>query len=493
MRSKLFALVILLSVTHLLPASGMAKGKDRSPLKKGNQYPFQSPFLPGSGDAKYSCPVNTDNGVSVNAHAMNRTASVQLADSIYYWSWDTTSAAYLAVPFEKIIDIQYDGNNNVTGETWQTWNGFSWQNTSRGIYTYSPANARITDLRQTWNGSAWVNATLNTVTYDQNNNRTHDLRQNWSGSAWLNSTLSVYTYDVNNNQTGGLSQTWSGSSWSNISRQSNTYDVNNNRISELYQPWGGSAWVNHSLFNYYYDFNNNRVNSVGQLWVGSAWVNNQNIVSTYNTNNKLTSHMYEAWNGSAWAHDALYSITYDAYDNVISTSNQDWFGGGWYDGRLDSFFYDSNNNLIDYRIQNWSGFVWLNDYISHRVYDAGNYLVTETYTYWDTTGTMAEYGDSIIYYYHTVVGTQDVEAGKGGLSVYPNPVSDQLSVSGRDFAGIGKVEIYNLAGMKVYEANYSGYPKEIKADVSQLADGMYFLKVSSEKENVTFKMVKRTD
>jgi len=428
-------------------------------------------------------------GSGSNYHASAaKTSSVSLwLDSVYTWSWDTASVAFQSVPYEKKTDISVDANNNLTGETIQSFNGSAWVNVTRKSYNFINGVYPAGTLGESWNGSAWENASLTTITYNANNYRTSELAQTWNGSAWENSGLSTYTYDVNNNMTSELTQHWSGTSWTNTARHTFVYDVNNNLMSDLYQTWSGSAWSNMNQASYGYDFNNNRTSNVIQVWQSSAWVNYQQYISGYDVNNNLTSDLQQRWNGIAWVNNSMYSVTYDVNENITSTKLEAWIGG-WENNRKDTFVYDVYQNLTDYQVHVWDDSIWLNSYLSRMNYDLNNYLVNEWYTYWDSTGTFAEEGDSLAYYYHVPTGTRDLVPSLR-VQVYPNPAKDLLMVTDISQNGINEIEMINAEGRKVLGKTYPG-TRVLQLDISQLPEGMYMLKVYSEKGILTSKVLK---
>lgn len=71
------------------------------------------------------------------------------------------------------------------------------------------------------------------------------------------------------------------------------------------------------------------------------------------------------------------------------------------------------------------------------------------------------------------------------VSFYPNPVKDKLSIQSKN--KIDKLVIYNSLGQKMYES------KEEKASInmSNFNKGIYFLKVKSDVNTQTYKVVKR--
>ena len=61
-----------------------------------------------------------------------------------------------------------------------------------------------------------------------------------------------------------------------------------------------------------------------------------------------------------------------------------------------------------------------------------------------------------------------------GITVYPNPMADQLHVKGES----GIIEIYDVAGKSVLTSNYSG---DTTIEVSDLSSGSYTMKITNEK------------
>lgn len=73
----------------------------------------------------------------------------------------------------------------------------------------------------------------------------------------------------------------------------------------------------------------------------------------------------------------------------------------------------------------------------------------------------------------TVLGTLGIDENKKSIfTLYPNPVSDALYVTGKE---IDKIEIYNLIGAKVIETPRT----DNMIDVSFLSPGMYIIRVTN--------------
>ena len=73
------------------------------------------------------------------------------------------------------------------------------------------------------------------------------------------------------------------------------------------------------------------------------------------------------------------------------------------------------------------------------------------------------------------------------LKYYPNPVTNQLTITSLD--KITKVEIHNILGQLVKVINSNS--NEIFVEFGELTSGTYLLKVSSENKSENFKIIKK--
>ena len=239
------------------------------------------------------------------------------------------------------------------------------------------------------------------------------------------------TYDANNNHTSQLVQYWNGSAWDNDNKYTNTYDANNNLTSQLGQTWNGSAWDNDHKFTLTYDANNNQTNILHQTWNGSAWVNYYKSTNIYDANNNKTSQLHQYWNGSAWVNSSKYTYNYDA----------------------------------------------------------NNFLTSDTYIEWEATGTTITNGDSSYYYFHTVVGINNLTAQQGSISVYPNPSIDDIFIDG--LTGNGVVAIYNMLGEKIMSREFNAALMPLKLNIKNIAKGIYIVRANDDERERVVKMIKQ--
>ncbi|MGJ8593192.1 MAG: T9SS type A sorting domain-containing protein [Aquaticitalea sp.] len=73
-----------------------------------------------------------------------------------------------------------------------------------------------------------------------------------------------------------------------------------------------------------------------------------------------------------------------------------------------------------------------------------------------------------------------------GLKLYPNPANDFISIESNN-ALITSVEIFNILGKSVYSQNGL---TDNTLDISALSNGMYLLKITSDKGSITKKIIK---
>ena len=73
------------------------------------------------------------------------------------------------------------------------------------------------------------------------------------------------------------------------------------------------------------------------------------------------------------------------------------------------------------------------------------------------------------------------------IMVYPNPVSDKLSIEAQE--AIGKVEIYNVMGTLVY--SQKDCADKVEIETSQLPAGTYLIRLTTDNATVLRRFVKK--
>ena len=93
-----------------------------------------------------------------------------------------------------------------------------------------------------------------------------------------------------------------------------------------------------------------------------------------------------------------------------------------------------------------------------------------------------------------VILTFNVDGIGDALTVYPNPVDDELNIKGVvDNNEDVSIEIFDLTGKLVYSSTVtvSDYTLEALVNMTDFTSGSYMLKVTQNGESNTFKIVKK--
>ncbi|MEO8087776.1 MAG: T9SS type A sorting domain-containing protein [Bacteroidota bacterium] len=100
--------------------------------------------------------------------------------------------------------------------------------------------------------------------------------------------------------------------------------------------------------------------------------------------------------------------------------------------------------------------------------------------------------------FDVVAGIQ-AAVGSGQLAIFPNPVEDKFTIHNSLPIAIGitigkavEISIYNMIGELIIQPQTSGLTPESVIDVSQLTDGVYWLKLQTDNKIFHAKFVKST-
>ena len=121
--------------------------------------------------------------------------------------------------------------------------------------------------------------------------------------------------------------------------------------------------------------------------------------------------------------------------------------------------------------------------IQKLTFSGGNLIVNNTN---GSSGTFALAGNRYINFTDLTLGTISQQVVKNSFYVYPNPVSTVLNITNEDPAqSINHLEIISLEGRVVMKKN------TFQVDISALPRGMYFCRITSNKQTQTIKFLKQ--
>jgi hypothetical protein len=181
------------------------------------------------------------------------------------------------------------------------------------------------------------------------------------------------------------------------------------------------------------------------------------------------------------------TLTYDD-NNLISEFYQQWFNDAWVNASNITFTYDTHNNRTSESAKRWFSNAWVNSEEDILTYDVNNFLKSFVFNYWNTAGTFLTSGDSCYYYFHTVLGINNLLSQDRSIVIYPNPAKNKCEVQCAK-CKIKSIEIFNLAGEKVYDTGFSSGTDDSIEVSFDLPAGIYFVKVMDEKNMIVKKMI----
>lgn len=218
------------------------------------------------------------------------------------------------------------------------------------------------------------------------------------------------------------------------------------------------------------------------VWGGTTIYRNVEILDKYFLqNNTILCYRRDVAEQEKYSEDTFW--TYSYYIDSVCYSN------------LDSLICDSANTSID---SSWYNGRLMNDYFLN--YGWEDYTYTWVvgcgqayYKYWYYSG--SKYRESLIYYKKgfEVWGTSVIVSTKNELvddrfiEVYPNPAKDYVNINSEIETDI-LIEIYSITGANIKCLKLSKGTTNI--DISDLAKGMYLIKIKSNSSQIYKKLIK---
>ena len=105
------------------------------------------------------------------------------------------------------------------------------------------------------------------------------------------------------------------------------------------------------------------------------------------------------------------------------------------------------------------------------------------YTEKSTMAVMEKYFST----FHIKTGIEDVMLANDKVSVYPNPVVNELVIESE--TGINSIVVLNLLGQTIFEQTKSGFDNRIQIDFSKFAQGNYLLRVKLQDGSYSLKKI----
>lgn len=451
---------------------------------------------------------------------------------------------------QERTSFKYDSNNRVNEEVISEWdqNNNSWLYYSKKTFVYDPSGDVDTNTIYMWDtvNLNWKGQYKHEYAYASGSISMHVFYTWDSGnSVWVGSAKDEYTYDGNSNVTNYTRSTWDAgnTAWLYNFKYDKSYDTNNNDTSSVRSVWNtnSSSWINYSKLSNTYNGSNKLINTTAYLWdtINNIWYNDQKIDLYYTTAYADSSISY-SWNTNSmqWYISGQELFGYDGNFNVITDQNNTWdtTSNVYTNSNLRAFSFDGSNNKLSETYFIWDGAEWMGtdslvytdftgiyagstyDYYydfgsmmwlpatwDSKIHDS-NFSFTDImlpYYYnmedfhhkldfkinhsWDDVNAMWHMNTVAEYFYSdpNAQGLENLEA-ISFAKIYPNPFSNELTITVPDNSNTILFKLYDVAGRCVYETKSAG---SININ-NELTQGIYFYTAQSVGQTYTGKLIK---
>lgn len=409
-----------------------------------------------------------------------------------------------------LIELMIESNVNAAGlisdyvvTNWY-FNGISNNITTKnkGLFTYNDKNQKIMEVYQGWDfdGQIWKNRNKTAYEYNADGkiitefwydsydpgtmqwrlSRRVESDYNADGSQALNA---YYELDM---ETQTLKLTY---------KTENRIDAYGETVLEQNIQW--NTYLKQEIINHkrekIYDEQRNLLSETyinsNLNWDGSMYhleIEGEKIENTYNTLGKLLTTIEYYYANDGFVEDEKYEYTYHStYPAAVETEyaySWDKSTSTWKKeskGVLTSNFEVTRDDMI---------LPFGDEGESREVKMYFNYMANELLQYrWsEVLSDWEEAGKALVYFSQSEFSSLD-DVSAGNVVVYPNPVSDFISVR-LDAGTIANITLFDLQGRKLYESPVSN---QSKIDLSGLEKGVYFYQITINKEIVSGKLLKK--
>ena len=446
-----------------------------------------------------------------------------------------------AQAFERHVCTYSEKNGAITSYIYGEWNGTTFVNVEKNTYTYE--SRKTIDLYETSNdGTSWKLESRQTYTYNSKNNLTEYLKEKYEGG-WKGEYKLTYTYDTDNKKIlNYLFESMEGEKWVKTSQINYTYTANH--TVAIYQTFVDGNPVNVQKVTT--AFEGDQVNSILFMnWIGETWKDARRYLYTYKKN-EYTDEYQESIGVDKWLPVEKYTYKFDDNDYPLSELYQEYdeTSEKFVNVSLDTFTYEGNKITVLYQEWNptatppdfenvgmaectltphnlpenivWKEWntKWEDVYQLRWVYDENNnstecaayvmgdpnweptddelFLIYNCNDFFEALNSDWYFeGYKVTAHYTKVavdVGIETITNDPSQITVYPNPTTGQLRITNYELR-IDNVEIFDVMGKKL-SSHHLIPTSSNQLDISRFPAGIYFLKMTTETEIVTKKVIK---
>jgi trimeric autotransporter adhesin len=188
------------------------------------------------------------------------------------------------------------------------------------------------------------------------------------------------------------------------------------------------------------------------------------------------------WNGTQWSE--LGSGTNDIIDDMKVKDGNLYICGA----------FSTAGGIPAHNLARWDGSKWcgfgntLNygiitslDFLNDTLYIGGSFIIVNVDTIWNIAKWI---GGNYVDTCSSTIGIEQIETQQHLITIYPNPATSILYING--LTTTATVEVYDISGKLLFTRQLNFH----QIDISTLAKGLYFIKLTTKEGSVVRKFVK---
>ncbi len=360
------------------------------------------------------------------------------------------------------IEQRFDANQNITSITYFENDGGTLQISSGDSVVYTYSGSTITAVERSYfdgsMGSAWVKSDrMSGMSFNSNNEVTAITFQSWDqmSNAWSTEMLKYANLQWALGYMGfdaliGLETISFEDLFAILPTPQNTYVL---MAPTQYIEWVVSGSVVDTLSRSSAVMTGGRVSQVlAEEYLMGNWTPDYRSNFTYNSANAIEMVTEQRYNGQIWEDSYRYEWGFNAQNNL--TKEEEWYHNGTnlelgY-GQKYQYLYSTNNIPFQVISEYWNGMSY--ELSEKSVYNFGSFSTATT------------------------------ELAHAGLSVYPNPVKDNLNVKiNANQGGKMLVNVVGITGQAVFAQAFelNAGTNQVQIGTEQWPSGIYLVKIES--------------
>ncbi len=378
----------------------------------------------------------------------------------------------------------YDSNGNLILDVTYSREGSTWRGEDKVEYSYDSNGMMIQETDYEWvdDKNDWGPTALIDIIYDSAEKPVNLILSQWDVDLgeWKKLFKSDVIYNADDNQQQLIFFMWDGvSAWTEAGGTEMTYDANGNLIEEISELFGMKNKTEHT-----YDSKQNEVMQVLYDWdaATSNFVKSEKTEYPYDAEENQTIEILYYWDTdiSEWIKTEKTELRYDANGNMSQESYSVWdeSGSSWVNSTKEEYICDKNYDLSDLILPP-----------DNEIYVNQIHMVTKVRYYsWNSSSSDWILGGESIAHYSEHDMTFTAELNGAVIKIYPNPVSDFVTVDLQQISNPVQFELFDMQGHEIMSREITNTEN---ISLKGLSEGLYLYNLSSGKERISGKIIKQ--